>query len=130
MPGETDDKLLLTVITLQPESISNTQISIENDRPDTNLIGKKVERCMLLFQINYSELARQYGVMEKTKLGNMVVKEFLESKGVQLSRFQQFRQERPAARRRIIRMQGGEISVPVPRTNKEIRETLMVSTVQ
>lgn len=85
---------------------------------------------MLLFQINYSEFAHQYGVTEKTKLGNMVVKEFLESKGVQLPRFQQFRQEKPAARRKIIRMQGGEISVPVPRTNKEIRETLMVSTVQ
>ena len=60
----------------------------------------------------------------------MVVKEFLESKGVQLCRFQQFRKEKPAARRKIIRMQGGEISVPVLRTNKEIRETLMVSTVQ
>ena len=82
---------------------------------------------VLIFQINYSELARQYGVMEKTKLGNMVVKEFLESKGVQLSRFQKFRQDKPAARRKLNRMQGGEISAPVPRTNKEIRETLMVS---
>ena len=82
---------------------------------------------ILIFQINYSELARQYGVMEKTKLGNMVVKEFLESKGVQLSRFQQFRQEKPAARRKLHRMQGGEISVPIPRTNNEIRETLKVS---
>lgn len=64
---------------------------------------------------------------EKTKLGNMVVKEFLESKGVQLSRFHQFRKEKPAARRKLLRMQGGEISVPIPRTNNEIRETLMVS---
>ena len=86
-------------------------------------------------QINYSELARQYGVMEKTKLGNMVVKEFLESRGVQLSRFHQFRQEKPASqekpatRRKIIRKQGGEISAPVPQTNNEIRKTLMVSIV-
>lgn len=65
--------------------------------------------------------------MEKTKVGNMVIKEFLESKGVQLSRFQQFRQQKPAARRKILRMKGGEISVPVPRTNDEIRETLVVS---
>lgn len=64
--------------------------------------------------------------MEKTKVGNMV-KEFLESKGVQLSRFHQFRQQKPAARRKILRMKGGEISVPVPRTNDEIRETLAVS---
>lgn len=65
--------------------------------------------------------------MEKTKVGNMVIKEFLESKGVQLSRFHQFRQQKPAARRKILRMKGGEISVPVPRTNDEIRETLVVS---
>ena len=64
--------------------------------------------------------------MEKTKVGNMV-KEFLESKGVQLSRFHQFRQQKPAASRKILRMKGGEISVPVPRTNDEIRETLVVS---
>ena len=65
--------------------------------------------------------------MEKTKVGNMVIKEFLESKGVQLSRFHQFRQQKPAARQKILRMKGGEISVPVPRTNDEIRETLVVS---
>lgn len=65
--------------------------------------------------------------MEKTKVGNMVIREFLESKGVQLSRFHQFRQQKPAARRKILRMKGGEISVPVPRTNDEIRETLVVS---
>lgn len=64
--------------------------------------------------------------MEKTKVGNMV-KEFLESKGVQLSRFHQFRQQKNATRRKILRMKGGEISVPVPRTNDEIRETLVVS---
>jgi len=95
-----------------------------NERSERNLTNQKKETCILLFQIKYSELARQYGVMEKPKLGNMVVKEFLESKRVQLSRFHQFRQEKPAARRKIIQMQGGEISVPVPRTNNEIWETL------
>ena len=65
--------------------------------------------------------------MEKTKVGNMVIKEFLERKGVQLSRFHQFRQQKPAARRKILRMKEGEISVPVSRTNDEIRETLVVS---
>jgi hypothetical protein len=65
--------------------------------------------------------------MEKTKTGNMVVKEFLKDKGVQLSRFNNFRNGKPAARRRLRRMQGGEITVPNQQTNKEIRETLMVS---
>ena len=65
--------------------------------------------------------------MEKTKTGNMVVKEFLSNEGVQLSRFSQFRNGKPAARRRLRRMQGGEITVPTQQTNREIRETLMVS---
>lgn len=65
--------------------------------------------------------------MEKTKVGNMIIKEFLESKEVQLSRFHQFRQQNPAARRKILRMKEGEISVPVSRTHDEIRETLVVS---
>lgn len=54
----------------------------------------------------------------------MVVKEFLETNNVQLSRFKQFREKTPAARRRLNRMQGGEISVLLPRTNDQIRETL------
>jgi len=71
--------VVITVITLKPESITHKSQA----REKFNKQKKKVERCSLLFQINYSELARQYGVMEETKLGNMVVKEFLESKGVQ-----------------------------------------------
>lgn len=64
--------------------------------------------------------------MEQTKLGNMVVKEFLEDNKVQLARFKQFRERTPAARRRLNRMQGGEISLPLPRTNDQIRDTLKV----
>ncbi|CAH3194686.1 unnamed protein product, partial [Porites evermanni] len=55
----------------------------------------------------------------------MVVKEFLEDKGVQLSRFKQFRVNKAAARRSLKRLQGGEISVPTQPTNNQIRETLM-----
>ncbi|XP_022803764.1 uncharacterized protein LOC111341076 [Stylophora pistillata] len=62
--------------------------------------------------------------MQQTKLGNIVVKEFLETNNVQLSRLKQFREKTPAARRRQNRTQGGEISVPLPRTNDQIRETL------
>ena len=64
--------------------------------------------------------------MEQTKLGNMVVREFLEANNVQLATFKQFRENTPAARRRLIRMQGGEISMPLPRTNDQIRDTLKV----
>ena len=64
--------------------------------------------------------------MEQTKLGNMVVKEFLEANTEQLARFKQFREKNPTARQRLTRMQGGEISVPLPRTNDQIRDTLKV----
>ena len=57
----------------------------------------------------------------------MVVREFLENNGVQLCRFNQLRNGKPAARRRPRRMHGGEITVPIQQTNREIRETLMVS---
>ena len=48
----------------------------------------------------------------------MVVKEFLEDKGVQLSRFKEFRVNKAAARRSLKRLQGGEISVPTQPTKK------------
>lgn len=64
--------------------------------------------------------------MEQTPLGNMVIKEFLEANNVPPARFKQFQGKTPATRSRFYRMQGGEISVPQPRTNDQIRETLKV----
>lgn len=58
----------------------------------------------------------------------MVVKEYLENEGINLQRFQQLHKSNPKPRRRLNRMVGGDISVPVPRTNKEIKETLKVKT--
>lgn len=57
----------------------------------------------------------------------MVVKEYLENEGVNLQRFQQLRKSNPKPRRRLNRMVGGEITVPTPRTDREIKETLKVS---
>ena len=60
----------------------------------------------------------------------MVVKEYLENQGVDLKRFQQLpRSDQPLPRRRLNRMVGGDITVPVPRTNKEIKVTLKVKLV-
>ena len=73
-------------------------------------------------QINYSDLASRYGVIEQTPLGNMVE----ETNNVRLARFEQFHGKTPAARRRLCRMQGGEISVPEPSSNDQVRETLKV----
>ncbi|EDO30338.1 predicted protein [Nematostella vectensis] len=76
-------------------------------------------------QINFSDLARRYGISTETKLGNMVVKEFLESEGVDLKRFQTYhRANAPRILRKLQRMYGGEVTVPVLRTNEKIKETL------
>lgn len=56
----------------------------------------------------------------------MVVKQYLESQGVDLERFQALHHSKRNPRRQLIRMAGGEITVPVPRTNKDIKETLKV----
>ena len=80
----------------------------------------------LLEQINLSDLARRYGVPNKNNTGNVVVKEFLESEGIDLKRFNQLRKnQRPNIRRKLKRMLGGEISVPVPRTNTAIKNEFL-----
>ena len=58
-----------------------------------------------------------------------MVKEYLENQGVDLKQFQQLRRSQPLPRRRLNRMLGGDITVPVSRTNKEIKETLKVKLV-
>ena len=79
---------------------------------------------ILTFQINFSELARKYGTSEKTKVGNMVVKEFLIKNDVNLETFKQFRKNDPLPRRQLQKSFGGEITTPVPRTSAAIRDTL------
>ena len=46
--------------------------------------------------------------------------------GVDLQHFQQFRKRPAKARRKLNRMYGGKITVPTPRTNTQITETLKV----
>ena len=57
------------------------------------------EFVLFLFpQINFSDLAQRYGL--DAKLGNMVVKEFLQSSGVDLNRFTTYRKNKnPLVRR-------------------------------
>ena len=77
------------------------------------------------FQINFSDLARRYGITQKNT-GNVTVKKFLKDSGVDLRRFKQLRQRpKPTVRRKLNRMPGGEVSVPVPRTNTSLRSEIM-----
>ena len=82
------------------------------------------DNCSSTLQINYSDLARQY--LCDTKLGGMVVKEFLQKQGVDLTKFSTYHKQTRSARRRLNRMTGGCISAPTPRPNSEVRETLKV----
>ena len=59
----------------------------------------------------------------------MVVKEYLENQGVDLKQFQQLQRSQPLPRQRLNQMVEEDITIPVPRTNKEIKETLKVKLV-
>ena len=55
----------------------------------------------------------------------MVVKEFLKGNGVELGKFSSHRKsDVQAARRRLKKTFDGEISTPVPRTSKALKDTL------
>ena len=53
-----------------------------------------------------------------------MVREYLEASGVDLSKFEHYHTVKEVVRRRLNRTFGGEITTPVPRTNKEIQQTL------
>ena len=81
-----------------------------------------------VFQINYSELSRRFGLSDQTKLGGMVVKQVLQKEGIDVSRFRTMtRTPVRAARRRLKRMPGSEVTVPVPPTNDIVREAIKVN---
>ena len=59
-----------------------------------------------------------------------MVKEFLQTKGVDVAKFTGPRKNaQPVSKRRLSRMFGGEITTPIPRTNAALRETLRAKTV-
>ena len=65
--------------------------------------------------------------MKNPQLGNVLVKRFLEEQGVDLGRFKQhITKQTPRVRPRLNRMPGGEITIPVPKTNDRIKEHLKV----
>lgn len=83
------------------------------------------------YVINYSELARRYNVCDgsgKIALnGGQIVKEYLTSEGVDLSRFKMCMQKDDKSgviRRRKRKGKGGEISVPTEITRKKLKQKL------
>ena len=54
--------------------------------------------------------------------GDATIKEFLLDHNVDLSKFETFRRNKFPRPRRLLRGVGGEITVPVPRTNQSIKD--------
>ena len=81
--------------------------------------------------INWSALARQYQVKNKNgelaKNGGQIVQEYLKSQGVDVSKFKKRglqEDEGSRIRKKMKRSAGGEITVPCPVTNENLKEKL------
>ena len=83
----------------------------------------------MLIVSNFTDQLLRPGLQDQ-KLGNMIVKEYLIEQGVDLQWFKQFRKRPAKARWKLNRTYGGEITVPTPRTTREIKETLKVCYVE
>jgi hypothetical protein len=98
---------------------------------DKQQLKSEVEDFPDGYVINYSELARRYNVCDgpgKIVLnGGQIVKEYLTSEGVDLSRFKMCIQKDDKSgviRRRKRKGKGGEISVPTEITRKKLKQKL------
>ena len=54
----------------------------------------------------------------------MVVKEFLENSGIDLTKYQHYHNTKQVVRRQLHRTFGGEITIPVPRPTEEVKKAL------
>jgi len=96
---------------------------------DKETLKKEIESKKDGEKISWSEVARRYHVTnnrgEIARNGGQIVQEWLVNQGVNIHRFNpQGLPNKLRARRRKKRGQGGEISIPVPETNDELKEKL------
>ena len=95
---------------------------------DKEALKKEVESKKDGEKINWSEVARRYHVTNKrgeiARNGGQIVQEWLVNQGVNIHRFNLQMPNKLRARRKKKRGQGGEITIPVPETNDELKEKL------
>ena len=96
---------------------------------DKEALKKEIQSKQDGEKINWSEIACQYKVTNKrgeiAKNGGQIVQEWLVNEGVNIQRFKpQGFPSKIRARRKKKRGQGGEISIPVPETNEELKDKL------
>nr|XP_047127239.1 uncharacterized protein LOC124808276 isoform X1 [Hydra vulgaris] len=73
-------------------------------------------------EINLSALAKKYKIDGLN--GNMVVREFLEQNNVDITAFSSTKLNKTRVRRKLNKLSGSGISVPIPRSFKNIKEDL------
>nr|XP_047131932.1 uncharacterized protein LOC124810996 [Hydra vulgaris] len=73
-------------------------------------------------EINLSALAKKYKIDGLN--GNMVVREFLEQNNVDITAFSSTKLNKTRVRRKLNKLSGSGISVPIPRSFKKIKEDL------
>ncbi|CAB3995360.1 Hypothetical predicted protein [Paramuricea clavata] len=80
--------------------------------------------------VNWSELARRYGVKNKTgqmaQNGGQIAMEWLKSEGVDVERFKKRRRESDIGniRKKMKKSVGGEITVPCPESSRKLQAKL------
>ena len=95
---------------------------------DKNALKLEVEGYADETKVNWSELARRYQITNKkgqiAKNGGQIAQEWLISQGVNLHRFKCSAEDERQPRRKKLKGLGGEISIPTPETNDNLREKL------
>ena len=95
---------------------------------DKNALKLEVEGYADETKVNWSELARRYHITNKkgqiAKNGGQIAQEWLISQGVNLRRFKHSVEDERQPRRKKLKGLGGEISIPTPETNDNLREKL------
>ena len=95
---------------------------------DKNALKLEVEGYADETKVNWSELARRYQILNKkgqiAKNGGQIAQEWLISQGVNLHRFKRSAGDERQPRRKKLKGLGGEISIPTPETNDNLKTKL------
>lgn len=104
----------------------------ENMSWDKESLQREVEGCSDDTEVNWSNLAVKYGITNRkgeiAKNGGQIAKKYVESVGVDTTRFKRkSNEDGPRIRKRKRIGAGGEISIPTPSTNENLKEELKAS---
>lgn len=97
---------------------------------DKDALKREVQGYDDNIQVNWSSLAVKYAITntkgERARNGGQIAKEYVESAGVDTTRFKRKSNgdhDFPRIRKKKRKGAGGEISIPTPSTNEELRNS-------